>query len=71
MICDNFKQLYLLICEIKDFVLKLDIEDLRNYKMVFYNQNFPAWRLDMMWEFIWGDIDYETMENIFKNNKII
>lgn len=71
MICDNFKQLYLLICEIKDFVLKLDIEDLQNYKMVFYNQNFPAWRLDMMWEFIWGDIDYETMENIFKNNKII
>ena len=71
MIRDDFKQLYSVICEIKNFVLKLNNEDLRNYKVVFYNQNFATWRLDMMWEFIFGDVDYETMTFIFKNNKII
>lgn len=67
----DFKQLFALICEIKQFVLKLNTEELKNYKIVFYNQEFPAWRLDMLWEFIFDDIDYETMEYIFKNNKII
>lgn len=67
----NFAELFGRICEIKNFVLKLNNEELRNYKTVFYNQKFAVWRLDLMWEFIWGDIDYETMYYIFKNNKLI
>lgn len=71
MLPHDFKRLFSVICEIKEFVLKLDIEELKNYKVVFYNQNFPSWRLDILWEFIWNDIDYETMEYIFKNSKLI
>lgn len=68
---ESFVELFKHICQIKEFVLSLNSEDLRNYKNVFYNQSFPVWRLDLMWEFIWGDVDYETMFYIFENNKLI
>lgn len=67
----DFKCLFSHICEIKDFVLKLDSGSLKNYKIVFYNQNFPQWRLDLLWEFIFDDIEYDVIKYIFKNNKII
>ena len=68
---DSFKALFSQICEIKQFVVKLSCKDLKNYKIVFYNQEFPKWRLDLIWEYFWNDVDYETMIYIFKNNKII
>jgi hypothetical protein len=71
MLHNSFKELFSLICEIKEFVLKLNNEELKNYKVVFYNQEFPTWRLDMLWEFIFDDIEYDTMKRVFENNKII
>lgn len=67
----NFKELFSHICEIKEFVLKLKIKELSNYKKVFYNQNFPVWRLDLLREFIFNDIEYEEIKHIFENSKII
>ena len=71
MKCYDFKELFSQICEIKEFVLKLKLKELANYKIVFYNQNFATWRLDMLWEFIFDDIEYDTMKRVFENNKII
>ena len=67
----SFKELFAHICEIKSFVLQLSMKDLRNYKIVFYSQKVPYWTLNIMWEFIWGDKDYETMQMIFINAKLI
>lgn len=68
---NDFKCLFLKICDIKKNVLKLKSEDLKKYKSSFYSQNFPKWRLDLMWEFIWDDVDFETIKYIFENNRII
>lgn len=67
----DFDVLFTHICEIKGFVLKLNSEELKHYKNVFYKQKFALWRLDLLWEFIWNDIDYETMKHVFEKNKII
>lgn len=71
MIYDRFDDLFLQILQIKEFVVKLKGKELKNFKLIFYNQNFALWRLDLMWEFIWGDVEYERMFEVFKNNKII
>lgn len=74
---DNFKQLFSLICEIKEFVVKLNSKDLRSYKRTFYNQvffrnaNFNQSMLDRMWEYIFDDISYEELKTIFENNNLI
>ena len=67
----SFKELFKHICEIKTFVLQLSLKDLREYKEIFYNQKVPYWTLNIMWEYIWGDKDYETMKIIFKNAKLV
>lgn len=67
----SFQDFFWDICEIKRFVLKLKGKHLREFKQQFYLQPFPEWRLDLMWEFIWDDIQYETMEYIFRNAKLI
>lgn len=67
----DFKELFLHICDIKKFVVKLSIEDLKNYKLVFYNQDFPQWRLDLLWEYIWNDKEYEMLKDIFQNQRLI
>ena len=71
MIYDRFDDLFSQILQIKEFVVKLKGKELKNFKLIFYNQNFALWRLDLMWEFIWGDVEYERMFGIFKNSKII
>ena len=68
---EEFKRLFLAICEIKVVVINSKGKDLANFKMIFYNQNFPKERLDMLWSFIWGDIDFEMLTQIFKNTKLI
>lgn len=67
----DFKCLFSHICEIKQFVVKLRLEELINFKIVFYNQNFPQWRLDLLWEYIFDDRTYEEIEKVFANSKII
>ena len=68
---DHFSLLFADICEIKEYVIHLWGKDLKDFKKQFYQQPFPKWRLDLMWEFIWNDIDYPTMFYIFRNAKII
>lgn len=67
----DFKRLFSAICEIKDFLSTLNVKDLKNYKMIFYNQKFPKWRLDMLWEFINDDLEYKWVEKVFKDKNII
>lgn len=68
---ERFGDLFSQILQLKKFVVNLNGNELRNFKFVFYNQKFPTWRLDMLWEFIWSDVEYERMFEIFKNSKII
>ena len=55
-----------LICIEKNFVVKLSIENLRKYKTNFYSQPFKNWQLDLLWEYIWGDISLKEIKKIFR-----
>ena len=55
-----------LICIERNFVIKLSIENLRKYKTNFYFQPFKIWQLDLLWEYIWGDISLEKIKKIFR-----
>ena len=55
-----------LICIEKDFVVKLSIENLRKYKTNFYSQPCKNWQLDLLWEYIWGDISLKEIKKIFR-----
>ena len=55
-----------LICIEKDFVVKLSIENLRKYKTNFYSQPFKNWQIDLLWEYIWGDISLKEIKKIFR-----
>lgn len=55
-----------LICIEKDFVVKLSIENLRKYKTNFYSQPFKKEQLDLLWEYIWGDISLKEIKKIFR-----
>ena len=55
-----------LICIEKDFVVKLSIENLMKYKTNFYSQPFKNWQLDLLWEYIWGDISLKEIKKIFR-----
>ena len=68
---ERFEDLFSQILQLKKFVVNLRGNELKNFKLIFYNQNFALWRLDLMWEFIWGDVEYERMFEVFKNSKII
>ena len=62
----NIKELALDICQNRINVLKLSSKDLRKYKNSFYSQNFKAWQLDLLWEYIYRDITIEEIKNILK-----
>ena len=62
----NLKEYLELICVERDFVVKLSIENLRKYKTNFYSQPFKNWQLDLLWEYIWGDISLKEIKKIFK-----
>ena len=55
-----------LICVERNFVVKLSVENLRKYKTNFYSQPFKIWQLDLLWEYIWGDISLKEIKKIFK-----
>lgn len=62
----SIQELALDICQNKINVLKLSNKDLRKYKTSFYSQNFKVWQLDLLWEYIFGDITLEEIKNILK-----
>ena len=55
-----------LVCIEKNFVVKLSIENLKEYKTNFYSQPFKNWQLDLLWEYIWGDISLKEIKKIFR-----
>ena len=55
-----------LVCIERNFVVKLSIENLKKYKADFYSQPFKKWQLDLLWEYIWGDISLKEIKKIFK-----
>ena len=62
----SIQELALDICQNRKNVLKLSSKDLRKYKTIFYSQNFKVWQLDLLWEYIFGDITLEEIKNILK-----
>ena len=55
-----------LICVERNFVIKLSNENLKKYKADFYSQPFKTWQLDLLWEYIWGDISLKEIKKIFR-----
>ena len=55
-----------LVCFERNFVVKLSNENLKKYKTVFYSQPFKIWQLDLLWEYIWGDISLKEIKKIFR-----
>ena len=62
----NLKEYLGLVCIEKKFVVKLSIENLKKYKINFYSQPFKIWQLDLLWEYIWGDISLKEIKKIFR-----
>lgn len=55
-----------LICVERNFVVKLSNENLKKYKANLYSQLFKIWQLDLLWEYIWGDISLKEIKKIFR-----
>ena len=55
-----------LVCIERNFVVKLSNENLKKYKINFYSQSFKIWQLDLLWEYIWGDISLKEIKKIFR-----
>lgn len=62
----NIKELAYVICQKKENVVKLSRKELKEYKITFYSQKCKVWQLDLLWEYIWGDVTFEEVEKIFK-----
>ena len=62
----NLKEYLGLICVERNFVVKLSNENLKKYKTNFYSQPFKNWQLDLLWEYIWGDISLKEIKKIFR-----
>ena len=62
----NLKKELALICQIKKNVVKLSNENLKKYKNNFYSKPFKIWQLDLLWEYIWGDISLKEIKKIFR-----
>lgn len=67
----DFNTLFYNICEIKQNMVKLKLEELRTFKQQFFQMDFPEWRLRLLWEFIWDDKSYEEIYYIFSKKKLI
>ena len=62
----NIKELAYAICQKKENVVKLSGKELKEYKTNFYSQKYRVWQLDLLWEYIWGDITFEEIKKIFR-----
>ncbi len=68
---DDFNTLFYSICEIKQNMVKLKLNELRAFKTEFFQLDFPEWRLQLLWEFLWDDKSYEEIYHIFSEKKLI
>lgn len=64
----NIKELAYIICQKKENMVKLSRKELKEYKTTFYSQKYRVWQLDLLREYIWGDISLEEVKRIFKIN---
>ena len=62
----SIQELAYVICQKKENMVKLSRKELKEYKTDFYSQKYREWQLDLLWEYIWGDITFEEVKNIFK-----
>ena len=62
----SLKKELAIICQIKKNVVKLSNENLKKYKTNFYSEPFKIWQLDLLWEYIWGDISLKEIKKIFR-----
>ena len=62
----NLKEYLGLVCIERNFVVKLSNENLKKYKNNFYSQPFKIWQLDLLWEYIWGDISLKEIKKILR-----
>lgn len=65
---NRFKDLFNDIRQIKGYVIKLKGQKLGEYCDYFYSLPFQEWRLDVLWEYIWGDRTYANICKVFKMN---
>lgn len=68
---NNFDDLFNLICLKKDIVVKLSGNEIKKLKQEIYKFDFKKWAIDILWEYLWNDIEYDRMLFIFRNQKII
>lgn len=62
----TLKVLVSAVCKNKKNVIKLSSEALKKHKNDFYSQSFKTWQLDLLWEYIWGDISLKEIKKIFR-----
>ena len=62
----NLKEYLGLVCIERTFVVKLSNENLKKYKISFYSKPFKIWQLDLLWEYIWGDISLKEIKKILR-----
>lgn len=62
----NIKELAYVICQKRENVVKLSRKELKEYKTNFYSQKYRVWQLDLLWEYIWGDISLKEIKKIFR-----
>ena len=62
----NIKELAYIICQKKENMVKLSRKELKEYKTNFYSQKYRVWQLDLLWEYIWGDISLKEIKKIFR-----
>lgn len=62
----NIKELAYVICQKRENVVKLSRKELKEYKTNFYSQKYREWQLDLLWEYIWGDISFEEIKKTFR-----
>ena len=62
----TIKEELALVCKTKESVIKLSGENLKKYKTSFYSHAFKSWQLDLLWEYIWGDISLKEIKKIFR-----
>lgn len=68
---DDFSALFYNICELKKTIVKLKLEELTVAKKQFFELDFPEWRLQLLWEFIWDDKTYSEIYSIFSEKGLL
>lgn len=67
----TFQDFFYEICDIKDFIVKFNYIELSIFKRYFYGFNYPKWKLDLIWEYVFDDIDYNSIVDIFLKSRAI